>query len=52
MRDAKLARNDARTDSHRSHFDDLVANVVRKRTTVDEDAAKLVDASLPRIDES
>jgi hypothetical protein len=52
VRDAKLARNDARTDSHRGHFDDLVADVVRKRTTVDEHAAQLVDAALTGIDES
>mgnify|MGYP003337715311 CR=1 FL=1 len=52
MRNAKLTRNDARADSHGGHFDDLVANVIWKRATIDEDTAKLVDPTLAGIDES
>ena len=52
MRNAKLTRNDARTDSHGGHFDDLVANVIWKRTTIDEDTAELVDSTLAGIDKS
>lgn len=52
VRNAKLSGNDARTNSHRGHFDDLVANMVWKRSTIDEDAAQLVDAALAGIDES
>lgn len=46
MRDAKLTRNDARTNAGGGKLDDLEANVVGKRSAVDEYTAKLVDSSL------
>ena len=44
--DAKLTRNDARSNSGRGHFDDLESDVIGKRPAVDEDASQLVDAAL------
>ena len=47
MADAQLARDDAGPHPGRRHLDDLEADVVGQRPTVDEHAAQLVHASLP-----
>ena len=49
MRDAQLPRDDARTDTRRRQFDDLQADVIRKRPTVDKDSAKLINTTLSYI---
>lgn len=47
VRHPELTRDDAGADAGSGHLDDLQANVVGERTTVDEDAPELVDATLP-----
>ena len=44
--DAKLSRDDARSDAGGGHLDDLEADVVGQRAPVDEHPAQLVDAPL------
>ena len=46
VRDAQLTGDDTRTDSCRRQFNDLQADVIRKRTTVDEHSAELINSSL------
>lgn len=43
---AKLTRDDARTNPSSCHFDDSEADVIGKRTAVDEDTAELVYSTL------
>ena len=46
MRDAQATTDDAGTDPFACQLDDLEANVVGKRTPVDEDATQLIDSAL------
>ena len=46
VRDAQLARDDARADAGRRQLDDLEPDVVRKWPAVDEHSAQLVHAPL------
>ena len=52
MRDSQLTRDDAGANAHCRHFDNFVANVIRQRSAIDEDAAELIDATLAGINET
>ena len=52
VRDSQLTRDYAGANAHCRHFDNFVANVIRQRSAIDEDAAELIDATLAGINET
>ena len=48
MGDAQLARDDAGPDAVVGHLHDLVADVVRQGSPIDEDPTQLIDPALAK----